>query len=73
MLEAQKVLLMRVEKIEYKLRWRSLRSGDSFFIPCLDYARAKKKIHKHARMWGVTVLAKGVIESDIKGLRVWRI
>lgn len=64
---------MKVEKIEYRLRWKYLKIGESFFIPCLDHDKAKEEINKEAKEWKMRVLAKGVVEHGLKGLRVWRI
>ena len=47
--------------------------GDSFFIPCLDCAQARKEILKIARTFGVEVEIKPRTEQYIKGVRTWRI
>lgn len=64
---------MIIEGIEYHIKWRTLERGESFFIPCLNYAAAKKIIGKEAKLRGLRVLAKGVIENNLRGLRVWRL
>lgn len=64
---------MLLEGVEYQIKWRALARGESFFIPCLNYATAKKIIGSEARLRGLRVLAKGVIENKLKGLRVWRL
>lgn len=64
---------MKVEKIEYRLRWKHFKIGESFFVPCLDHDTAKEEISKEAKKWKMRVLAKGVVEHGLKGLRVWRI
>ena len=64
---------MLVEKVSYKIDWRKFKRGTSFFIPCLDYRRARKEILCTTDRLKIKVLAKGVIEEGVKGLRVWRV
>lgn len=64
---------MVIEGIEYRIKWLSMERGESFFIPCLNFAKAKQEISKQARLRGFKVLVKGKIENNLRGLRVWRL
>jgi len=61
------------------LRWDfdaalgGMRVGDSFFIPCLECERYRGQIGRLAKEYGIEVRTMKRIESNIKGLRVWRI
>ena len=64
---------MRIEGVSYNINWRSLRAGYSFFIPCVDCAKAKQEIRVVTKRLKLEVLIKVSIEDSIKGLRIWRI
>ena len=64
---------MLVEKVSYQINWRKFKKGWSFFIPCLDPAKAKKEILCTTDRLKYKVLTKVVIEEGVKGLRVWRL
>jgi len=64
---------MLVEGIKYRLKWRALKLGESFFIPCLDQDSATQRVSKEASERGLTMFVKAVIEHGVKGIRAWRI
>ena len=63
---------MRIEGINYELNWQEFTVGSSFFIPCLDDAKARERIEGKMNRLGYAVIIKLVIEDGIRGLRVWR-
>ena len=63
---------MQVEGINYDINWKNFRRGSSFFIPCLDINASRNEILTVTKRLKIKVLAVGVVEHGIKGLRVWR-
>ena len=63
---------MRIEGINYELDWQEFTVGSSFFIPCLDDAKARERIEGKMNRLGYAVIVKLVIEDGIRGLRIWR-
>jgi biotin carboxylase len=63
---------MRIEGINYELDWQEFTVGSSFFVPCLDDAKARERIESKMNRLGYAVIIKLVIEDGIRGLRVWR-
>ena len=63
---------MRIEGINYELDWQEFTVGSSFFVPCLDDAKARERIEGKMNRLGYAVIVKLVIEDGIRGLRVWR-
>jgi hypothetical protein len=47
--------------------------GTSFFVPCLYGGKTKKVIQSVTKRLKVNVLMQIVIESGVRGVRVWRI
>jgi hypothetical protein len=64
---------MLVEKVSYRVNWKKLKKGYSFFVPCLDPENAKKEILCTTQRLRYNILTKVVIEDGIRGLRVWRV
>jgi len=64
---------MVVEGVSYNVNWKTFRRGTSFFIPCLDTVKARRKILVTTNRLRIEVLAKAVIEEGIKGLRIWKV
>lgn len=62
-----------MEKISYQINWRAFKGGASFFIPCLDTAKAKEEMSPVFKRLKLKVLIKVCIEDGIRGLRVWRV
>lgn len=63
---------MLVEKVNYEVNWKAFRRGTSFFIPCLDPARARRELLTTTKRLKIEVLIKVVIVDGVRGLRVWR-
>ena len=63
---------MRIEGINYELDWQEFTVGSSFFVPCLNDAKARELIEGKMNRLGYAVIVKLVIEDGIRGLRVWR-
>ena len=63
---------MKIEGIIYNINYKKFKKGASFFIPCLDYVEAKKTINAICNRLKINVIIKGVIENNIKGVRIWR-
>jgi hypothetical protein len=64
---------MRIEGIDYQLKWPKFRIGTSFFVPCLNDADARRRIETKMTRLGYATIIKLVVEDGIRGLRVWRI
>jgi hypothetical protein len=64
---------MRVEGLAYELDWQEFTVGSSFFIPCLDADKARKRVEDKMERLGYNVIVKLVIEDGVRGLRVWRV
>lgn len=64
---------MEVEKISYQIDWLKFKPGSSFFIPCLDTAKAKQKIARTLTRLKYDFVLKVVIEDGVQGVRAWRV
>jgi hypothetical protein len=64
---------MKIETVHYEVNWAKFRKGYSFFVPCLDTAKAKSELGRVARRLKMELLMKVVVEEGVKGLRVWRL
>ena len=64
---------MKIETVQYEVNWAKFRKGYSFFVPCIDAAKAKLELGRVSRRLKMGLLTKVVIEDGIKGLRVWRL
>lgn len=64
---------MQVEGVTYEVNWKAFRRGTSIFIPCLDPTRAKKEVAVVLERLRLKTVTKVVIDTGIRGLRVWRI
>ena len=64
---------MRVQGLEFEVDWAKFRPGTSFFIPCLNINEAKISVGNVCKRLKYTIEARGVIENNVRGLRVWRI
>ena len=64
---------MEVESVKYEINWLNFKVGSSFFIPCLNARKAKKKITDDIRRLRYKVVTKIVIEDGVRGVRVWRV
>jgi len=64
---------MLIENRSYNINWKAFKTGTSFFVPCLDGSKAKKTIQTVAKRLKIEVLMQIVIESGVRGVRVWRI
>lgn len=63
---------MKIEGITYEVNWRAFRKGSSLFFPCLDQEQAETQLMVVIDRLRIKVLVKHVIQSGIRGLRVWR-
>jgi hypothetical protein len=64
---------MRIHGISFNIDWAKFKPGRTFFIPCLDVEGAKKEVEAVAKRLKYSVEMRGVIENNVKGLRVWRL
>jgi|TARA_R110002095_G_scaffold51216_4_gene44806 hypothetical protein len=64
---------MQVEKIVYEINWVKFKVGCSFFVPCLDPRKSRKKIVDVTKRLGYKVATKVVITDGVRGIRIWRI
>jgi len=64
---------MRIHGISFNIDWAKFKPGRTFFIPCLDVEGAKKEVEAVAKRLKYSVETRGVIENNVKGLRVWRL
>ena len=63
---------MIIETVSYKINWRNFKKGYSFFVPCIDVAKAREEISRVTKRLKMEVVTKVVVEEGVKGLRVWR-
>jgi hypothetical protein len=63
---------MRVEGLTYELDWQQFTVGSSFFVPCLNADKARKRIETKMDRLGFAIIIKLVTEDGVRGLRVWR-
>jgi hypothetical protein len=55
----------------FRIPWKTLEPGMSFFIPCLEEAPYTRILEAEAKRWGMRVVCKRVIEAGKYGLRTW--
>jgi hypothetical protein len=63
---------MVIETIQYRVNWRAFHKGASFFVPCIDWREARRKVLRITDRLRLQVITKVVIEDGVRGLRVWR-
>lgn len=51
--------------------WENLYYGHSFFVPSMNWKHDKAAIQKAADAVGCGVKLKGVVEANVRGIRVW--
>ena len=64
---------MMIETVPYKINWRNFQKGYSFFVPCIDVAKAREEIARVTKRLRIEIVTKVVVEDGVKGLRVWRL
>ena len=64
---------MRVEKVRYQINWQAFKPGASFFIPCLDPAKAIQDITRVTKRLRFKIVTRVVIQEGVQGVRVWRV
>lgn len=64
---------MQVEGVTYEINWKAFRRGRSVFIPCLDPVRAKQEVLVVLERLRIKTVIKVVIDTGIRGLRIWRV
>jgi hypothetical protein len=64
---------MIIHTIDFQVDWDKFVVGSSFFIPCLNWKKAKLIVQAECRSRGISTLARMSIEEGIRGLRVWRL
>jgi hypothetical protein len=64
---------MRVEKVSYQINWQAFKPGASFFIPCLDPAKAIQDITRVTKRLKFKIVTRVVIQEGVQGVRVWRV
>jgi hypothetical protein len=64
---------MQVEGVTYEINWKAFKRGTSIFIPCLDPPRAKQQVAVVLERLRIKTVTKVVIDTGIRGLRIWRI
>jgi hypothetical protein len=64
---------MKIETITYRINWSKLKTGYSFFVPCIDTKAAKQTILQVTRRLQIDVVMRVQVEEGIKGVRVWRV
>jgi hypothetical protein len=62
---------MIIEGVSYEINWKRFKRGTSIFIPCLNVRRARAQVIVVTKRLKLKVLIKVVIESGIRGLRIW--
>jgi hypothetical protein len=55
----------------FRIPWKTLEPGMSFFIPCLEEAPHKLILEAQAKRLGKRVVSKRVVENGKYGLRTW--
>ena len=64
---------MKIETITYRINWSKLKTGYSFFVPCIDEKAARQTLAQVTRRLKIDVVTKVVVVDGVKGLRVWRV
>ena len=64
---------MKIETVTYRVNWEKFRVGYSFFVPCIDVAKAREEIARVTKRLRIEIVTKVVVEDGVKGLRVWRL
>jgi hypothetical protein len=64
---------MRVETVRYQINWQAFKPGASFFIPCLDPAKAIQDITRVTKRLRFKIVTRVVIQEGVQGVRVWRV
>lgn len=64
---------MKIETVSYQINWRNFRKGHSFFVPCIDTAKAREELSRVTKRLKMEVATQVVVEDGVKGLRVWRL
>lgn len=63
---------MIIHTIDFQVDWDKFEVGSSFFIPCLNWKKAKRIIKAECNRRGVRAWVKLVIEEGVRGVRTWR-
>jgi hypothetical protein len=63
---------MILHTLNFVIDWEEFKPYTSFFIPCLDYKKAKKLIKAECDKRGYVVRIYVRIEDGILGVRAWR-
>jgi hypothetical protein len=63
---------MIIETVQYRINWKAFHKGASFFVPCINWKRARRQVLCVTDRLGMEVIIKPVVEEGIRGLRVWR-
>tara|TARA_R100001510_G_C7615724_1_gene177953 strand:+ start:923 stop:1120 length:198 start_codon:yes stop_codon:yes gene_type:complete len=64
---------MKIQGVQYKINWNTLKVGWSFFLPCTDTKGAAPLVKEEAKKFRYKVVCRSVIEGKLRGLRFWRI
>ena len=64
---------MQVEGVTYEINWKAFKRGTSIFIPCLEPRRAKQEVAVVLERLRIKTVIKVVIDTGIRGLRIWRV
>ena len=64
---------MLIERVTYRVNWRKFRKGYSFFIPCLDPAKAAREVLRTTSRLKYKVITKAVVKEGVRGLHIWRV
>ena len=64
---------MRIDGIDYEIKWARLTKGASIFVPCLDPIQAQRAILREAKTHRYKLALKIAIENGVQGIRAWRI
>ena len=71
--KTSKVSWLHLEGTPVHIDWWAFQVGASFFLPCCRCQLLRYEISKKAKIAGVQVAYKTVIENNVRGIRTWRI
>ena len=64
-------MLIQLDAWKISVDWTKMYYGHSFFVPSINWKDDKKSLQAAADAVGCEIGIKGVIEGDVRGIRVW--
>lgn len=65
--------MLETHGIPVKIDWPGFKIGTSFFVPGADQQKLQHALRKEARLRGLDIVTRCVIERGLLGVRVWKV